>query len=107
MKFPTLTYRLLLDAVISAGLLALLLFLVLKEPTEELPSNALTILSAFYLGLLFACAYSMTNRLLILRAFAFISEYLSYPRTKKMAVVYSVLFFAIAAFYFIRAMNAG
>jgi len=106
-KFPALTARLLVDGAISLFLLVLLVFLAFKEPTEELPKDALTILLASYLGLLFACAYSLTDRLLILRALAFISEYVSYPRTKKMALVYSAVFFAIAAFYFVRVMNAG
>lgn len=99
--------RSLIDGAISVSLFALLILLVFKEPTQALPKDSLTILSAFYLGLLFACAYSMRERLLIFRALSFISEYLSYPRTKKMSLVYSVLFFAIAAYYFVRALNAG
>jgi len=48
---------LLIDGTISACLLGLLVFLVAKEPTQTLSRDLLLLLSASYLGLLFACVY--------------------------------------------------
>lgn len=56
---------LLIDGTISACLLGLLVFLVAKEPTQTLSRDLLLLLSASYLGLLFACVYRVRDRLLL------------------------------------------
>jgi len=95
------------DIGISACLVALLLFLIVKNPTETLPKDALAMLLTFYLGLLFACAYGMKDRLLLFRAISYACEHFSYPSRREMALVYSVVFFAVTAYLFIRGMNAA
>lgn len=99
--------KLVLDIVASALLGALVIYLIVKEPTEELPGNALGMFLMFYLGLLFACAYVARERLLIFRALSLLSQYLSYPQRRGMALVYSLVFFGIAAFDLVKVLNAG
>ncbi len=99
--------RMALDIVVSSFLVVLGVYLFLKEPTQELPREALGMIAMFYLGLLFGCAYVARERLYVLRVLSLISEYLSYPQRRQMALVYSLLFFAVSAYYAVRLLNAG
>ena len=93
------------DALISILMAALLAFLVLRQPSPELPKEALGGLLMFYLGLLFACAYAAPRRLYVLRALAFLAEHLSYPQRRYMALVYAAVFFGVASYYVVRALT--
>ena len=93
------------DALISILMAALLAFLVWRQPSPELPEEALGGLVMFYLGLLFACAYAAPRRLYVFRALAFVAEHLSYPRQRYMALVYAAVFFGVAGYYIVRALT--
>jgi hypothetical protein len=94
-----------IDVFVSILLAGLLLYLALVSPSEQLPKEALILLLTFYLGLLFTCAYAFTDRLILFRVLAFVATYVSYPRRKEMAIVYAVIFFAAAAYFFIASFN--
>ena len=96
-----------LDIIVSGLLLVLVFYLVAKEPTPELPMSSIGGLVMSYLGLLFICSYLAPKRLYLFRMLSFASEHLSYPRRREMALVYGVVFFAIAAFYGVKIINAG
>jgi multisubunit Na+/H+ antiporter MnhB subunit len=95
------------NGVVRVSLTILLVFLLFRDPTPELPRSALAMLGTFYLGILFACAYLMKERLWIFQALSFVSEKLSYPGRREMNLVYSVSFFAVTAFLFVRFLNEG
>lgn len=95
------------DVILSTVLAILAIYLFAREPTPELPSDALSMLAMFYLGLLLVCAYFARERLLLFRALSFVAEHLSYPQRREMAIVYSVVFFGVSAYYFVKVINAG
>lgn len=100
-------FKTVLDFLASGLLVLLLIHLVLREPTPELPREAIGMLLMFYLGLLFACSYLAPQKLVLFRVLGFVAHYLSYPRRREMALVYSVVFFTIAAFYLVKVVNSG
>ena len=100
-------FRNAVDAAASLLLVLLLAYLILKQPSNELPEEALTALLMFYLGLLFGCAYVSPTRLHLLRALVYFVEHFTYPPRRAMILVYSVVFFGIAAFNMIGVLNSG
>lgn len=99
--------KLILDIMVSVFLVLVAGYLLWRQPSDSLPKEALGMLLMFYLGLLFACAYAVRERLLLFKALSLVSEYLSYPQRRQMALVYAAVFFAISAFYSVKLLNAG
>ena len=95
------------DSAVSIFMAMLLGYLVLKEPTPELPHEALGALLMFYLALLMVCSYAAPRRLYILRVLALVGEKGSFPSARYMLLVYAAVFGCVAAYYVVRIINPG
>jgi len=51
------------------------------------------------LGGMMALSYGYYQKVLVFKILIIICEYLSFPSSKKMAIVYSLLFFVISSYY--------